>query len=773
MQTWHIHIEGQVQGVGFRPCVYKLAKRFKLAGWVSNTMDGVHIEFNASAKTAAIFYDFLIQNAPKLAHITNHQLFNIQQRLYDNFQIVQSKANSIANLMLPPDFALCADCREELEGNEISRRKNYPFISCTNCGPRFSIIQQLPYDRINTTLEDLPMCKTCKKEYHNPLDRRYFSQTNTCPYCSINLTLIDAKQKVISGNSAEIINKIIEFWYAGKIVAIKGLGGYLLTGDATNESTIQKIRQRKHRPSKPLALMFPNLNTIAKSFDLQEQEVTAITSPAAPIILLPLKSQKEEHQPNLSPSIAPKLTRIGVMLPYTPLLYLLLKKFGKAIISTSANISNAPIVFKDKKAVATLGSLADFIVSNNLEIVTPQDDSVVKFTIFKQQKIILRRSRGIAPSYFYHQLELPTASLLATGAMLKSSFSLLHQNTPYISQYLGDLANFDTLESYKSALQHFLNLFEIKPEIILSDKHPRYPSTLYAETFSTNLGIAHQQIQHHYAHFSAILGEHHLIDGKTPILGVIWDGTGLGDDQQIWGGEFFIYQSFHFTRLAHFDYFAAILGDKMTKEPRISALSTCWGILGMEKLLKDKFTQTEWTIYNQILSKDVPLKTSSVGRIFDAVACLLGIQDKQSYEGEAAMQLEVMATEYFKVHGLNFHSNYFSNLVIKPVTATKMLMTNILEDLQKGKGKAFIAAKFHYSMVILIKKIATQLKIKQLAFSGGVFQNGLLVDLIQHHLSSSFKLYFHQQLAPNDENISFGQLIYYHINESRKKKKKE
>lgn len=295
------------------------------------------------------------------------------------------------------------------------------------------------------------------------------------------------------------------------------------------------------------------------------------------------------------------------------------------------------------------------------------------------------------------------------------------------------------------------------------DKHREYPSTLFGQQIANKLDCPIELIQHHIAHFGAVLGENNLIHSKTPVLGVVWDGTGLGNDNQIWGGEFFTYENYDFSRSCSFDYFDFILGDKMPKEPRISVLSACWGIEGIKQHLKEKFSNTEWSIYNKILAKENPLKTSSVGRIFDAVASLLGILDKQTYEGEAAMQLEQMATYYFKQHGLDFNSNYFKEERSYRRIPTKSLMRNIIKDLKKGQSKAFVAAKFHYSLIILIKLIAEKLKINKIAFSGGVFQNGLLVDLILHHLSADFELYFHQQLSPNDENISFGQLICYQI----------
>ena len=758
MKTWHIHIEGQVQGVGFRPFVFVLAKKHKLNGWVNNTTDGVHIEFNASKSDAISFCKAILNQAPILARITRHYLDEIEEKFFDSFEIVHSTAKGKANLLLTPDVAMCGECQFELHDVK-NRRQQYAFITCTNCGPRYSIIQNLPYDRIHTTMQQFEMCTVCREEYDNPLDRRYYSQTTSCLDCSIELVLYDKNQNVFQTDLQSILTSIVEHWQDGKIVAIKGIGGYLLTCDAANEEVIKKLRIKKHRPSKPFAVMFPNFATLEEMTELSEKERKALNYPLMPIVLLDIKQQSALAFED----IAPKLSQLGVMLPYTPLYDLLLKKFGKPIIATSGNISGSPIVFQDEKAFLQLGQIADLILVNNREIVVPQDDSLFKFSFFKQQKIILRRSRGLAPTYINANLKLPQKSLLAMGAMLKSAFTFLHQGNTYVSQYLGDLEQFDTQQNYQHTIQHFLSLFNTQPERILVDKHPEYPSTQYGKQLAQNLPLPFNEVQHHIAHFGAVLGENNLIDSQKPILGVIWDGTGLGEDGQIWGGEFFKYQNHDFLRCYYFDYFDFILGDKMPKEPRISALSTCWEVMRAMDFLESKFSKTEWNIYCKLLAKENPLQTSSVGRIFDAVASLLGIMDKQSYEGEAAMQLEALATSYFKKHGLEFSESYFREGAHYYRIPTKTLMTHLIMDLKKGKAKDFIAAKFHFSLMKIIKIVANNLKISKICFSGGVFQNSLLVDLIIHYLKEDFELFFHKQLSPNDECVSFGQLVVYHI----------
>ncbi len=757
--TWHIHIKGLVQGVGFRPFVHLKAKAFGIKGRVSNATDGVYITFNSVQLKAVAFYEILIAEAPALSRITAHHISRIPNREFNDFKIVQKHAKNNPDLKITPDYALCNECNSELFSFE-DRRYCYPFISCTNCGPRFSILQKLPYDRENTSMEAFQMCAKCEQEYHGIEDRRYFAQTNSCPDCGIKLQLYDAADVEIAKNYDEAIEKTVHYWMQGKIVAIKGIGGYLLTCDAVNTKVVETLRNRKRRPNKPFALMYPDLGVLEQDVILTSQEIGALKSVAAPIVLCREKTRPRSFDTD---RIAPNLNQLGVMLPYTPLFKLLLEKFGRPIVATSGNISQSPIVFEDDKIRSELAQVYDYRLSHNLQIVVPQDDSVLKLSKSQQQCIIIRRSRGLAPNYFNEGLDLPQETIMANGASLKSTFCLHHNTNTYVSQYLGNQENFDTLKSYTAAVRHFLDLLQCSPDIILSDKHPEYPSTRYGLQLSKELNVPFLKIQHHLAHFAAVLGENRLQTSENPIMGVIWDGTGYGDDGQIWGGEFFVYKDSGFSRQAHFAYFDAILGDKMPKEPRISALSCCWNIEGAAELLKNKFSTTEWQIYQKKLGNTKNLKTSSVGRIFDAVASLLGIMDKQTFEGEAAMRLEALAQEYFDTNRVHFDKCYFSEKSYLDKIPTRDLMSGIVNDILAGKENDFIAAKFHFSLMRLIGFVAQESKIKQIAFSGGVFQNGLLVDLILIHLKEDFELYFHKDLSPNDENISFGQLMYYTI----------
>jgi len=732
-----------------------MAQEKGLKGWVCNTTDGVHLEFNASDRDCRSTVKEILENCPPLARVTGYEVEAIGEKLFDNFQIIHKEEEVVnGSLLLSPDFALCKACRAELLQNG-DRREAYAFITCTLCGPRYSIIDRLPYDRPHTTMQTYEMCALCAEEYHDPLDRRYYSQTNSCHTCGIQMELYGQGQQLIEDGQERIVDSVVEAWRAGRIVAVKGIGGYLLTCDAANARAIKELRLRKHRPSKPLALMAPGPEYISALAKLHPEAEAALNGSVAPIVLLSLLPEARDK---LAVSdIAPSMDRLGFMIPYAPFYEILLRRFGRAVVATSGNISNSPIVFEDKKALNELSEIADLILVNDREIVSPQDDSVLAFSPFYKVPILLRRSRGLAPTYINAGLELPPKGILAAGAMLKSTFTILHEQNLYISQYLGDLEQWDTQKHYRLTLHHLLDLLQAKPELILADTHPDYPSTLYAVQLAKSLEVPCHKIQHHLAHFGAVLGEHLLHKASEPILGVIWDGTGLGTDGHIWGGEYFIYHQGEFRRHAHLEYFDFILGDKMPREPRISALAVCREIPESTKYLKAKFSDTEWKVYKSLLQKESALKTSSMGRLFDSAASLLGIADRQSYEGEAAMYLEALATHYFESNGLDrispFPLDYSRNI---PTTA---LMAHLIEALDKGEGRPLIAARFHLSLVESIRQVADSLNIKKLAFSGGVFQNGLLVDLIKHRIPH--ELYFHLELSPNDENIAFGQLMYY------------
>ena len=757
---------GQVQGVGFRPYVYRMAKSYGINGEIYNGIDGVHISFNATEAGAGEFYQSLISNAPTISDITASVINKTPNQNFTAFKIIGSEYEGQYNVLVTPDFAMCADCRNELKSDSGANRRNgYPFITCTNCGPRYSIIHRLPYDRENTSMNSFEMCPSCYQEYNEPADRRYYSQTNSCADCGIKLSLYSNEKELLQTEYNKIIITATQLLKQGKIIAVKGIGGYLLICDAANRESILRLRNHKQRPSKPFALMYPDVEMLRSDVLLSAVEEETLTAPSSPVLLLQLK---ENASSNICLSeIAPGLNQIGVMLPYAPVYELLLSGYNKPVIATSANISNSPIVYEDDEAIEQLNKMADFVISNNREIVVPQDDSVIKFSLFESQKIVIRRSRGLAPTYINPDLALPKENILATGSLLKSTFTLTHQQNIYISQYLGDLDNYDVQKNYQHCLNHFYRLFNTKPELILTDKHPDYFSTSYGFDLAKEINIPVRQYQHHESHFAAVLGENNLIKSDEPVLGIIWDGVGLGNDGNVWGGEFFIYKNHEFERCNHFGYFDYLLGDKMAREPRISALAATAGLKYAEALLKNKFIATEWCIYQKLLQKKDNLKTSSVGRLFDAVASLLEFSDICSYEGEAAMYLENHALIYFRKNGFNVAETYFTEESMKQKISTRKMLAELIADIRKGKDKEFIAAKFHYSLANLVKTIATKLNIKNIALSGGVFQNALLVDLIKKQMTPDQNLFLHRQLSPNDECISFGQLCCYIIEEQK------
>ena len=753
MKTFHIVIKGIVQGVGFRPFVYKLANSLGICGRIKNTANGVDIKINSDKEKSNLFIGKIKRTSPKLSIITNVKVREVPFISYSSFEIKESSTLKSPSLLITPDFGMCEDCDNELYSEE-NNRYQYPFITCTNCGPRYSIIKSLPYDRETTTMDSFSMCNTCKNEYLDPKNRRYYSQTNSCPHCRIELSYFEngkLKDKFTD------LNYIVDQWKKGKIISIKGIGGYLITCDATNKEAISRLRVLKNRPTKPFALMYPDLATLDLDTYLSNKEKSNLQSASAPIVILNVR--KEFKTPLALNEIAPNLDCLGVMLPYTALYKLLLSLFNKPIIATSGNLSNSSIIYNDSIAIKELAKLSDGILLNNREIVIPQDDSVVKFSKISHQKIIIRRSRGLAPTYINKKVKVNCETILAMGAMLKSTFALLNKKNIYISQYLGNTDQYEAEVNYKKTLSHFESLLQPEIEKILVDKHPNYFSSRYGEQLAETHQVPLIQIQHHKAHFLAVLGENNLINSAEKILGIIWDGTGYGDDGNIWGGEFFTYKNKLINRETHLDEFQFILGDKMPQEPRISLLALAYDCCD-EKYYKDKFTTTELKIYKNLLQDKSNLKTTSMGRLFDGIASLLLEIDYQSYEGEAAMQLENLASTYFESNRFLKKDSYLKGNIL-PSNFRKYLIKQIIIDLSNAISKKRIAARFHITLIHYINLIANKLNINKLAFSGGVFQNQCLIDILYFWMYNDFELFFHKKLSPNDECISFGQLMYY------------
>ncbi len=736
--------------------MYQQAQQARLNGWVQNASDGVHVEFNADETGAREFYELILAKAPPLAQVTSHSLTAADSAEYRTFEIISSHRDSGNTLLLSPDFAMCERCRADIEDKK-NRRYGYAFTTCTQCGPRYSIMEQLPYEREHTAMAEFVMCRACAEEYHDPANRRYYSQTNSCPDCPVSLKLWDNQKNVIEKDQQKILDAIGQAWENGKIMALKGIGGYLLTCDATNEKAIRELRSRKYRSCKPLAVMFPSIASLHEVAHLSEPEAKELTSVAAPIVVLRLKEKR--NTPLALQQITPGLSTIGAMLPYAPLYYLLLNRFAKPVVATSGNISGAPIVHEDETAHSELSTLADLIATNNREISYPQDDSVVTHSPFTQQRIVVRRARGFAPTYVVSRPGFSETTALAMGALMKSSFALAHQRNIHVSQYLGDTANFDTQTQFKQTLEQFLGMYSARPEVVITDLHPDYYSTWLGGELAKKWESRLIKIQHHQAHFAAVLGEHNLLDNDSPILGVVWDGTGLGDDGQVWGGEFFRFEKKVFSRVDHFTYFNHFLGDKMAHEPRLSAYSLCHAFEEAFPILQPKFSSEEWKNYQKLIATNT-IKTSSVGRLFDAVASLLGLADKVSYEGEAAILLEESARHYFQDE-LRIPPGWMAPETPDELLSPRALAKTILQKLAAGEESSQIAAWFHVQLVRAVRIVAIRQSCLTICFSGGVFQNGLLVDLLISLLGEEYQLYFNRDLSPNDENISFGQLMWY------------
>lgn len=751
MQTYHIHITGQVQGVGFRPHVHRLAVQLGVSGTVCNGADGVHIDCMGDEDTVHAFFHELVLHPPAMALITDAAMQQTNLPLNEGFYIIESHAGAATDVLITPDIAPCAACKRELRDTD-NRRFQYAFTTCVHCGPRYSIIQSVPYDRAATTMASLDTCMACDEEYNSLHNRRYHSQTNSCPNCAIQLHFYHADGSEASLEQESVPEAVIDALKAGKILAVKGVGGYLLLCDATNELVINRLRQRKQRPAKPFALLYADINMLQADVQLKPYEVNALQDKAAPIVLCHVKTNPEN---NLAiAAIAPGLPSIGAMLPASPLLQLIADGFGKPLVATSANLSGSPIVYDDVQARNWLGSFADAIISYDRMITAPQDDSVLQFTDHGQ-KILLRRSRGLAPNY--HPVPFDAQQeILATGAELKSAFAITKNSRLFVSQFLGDQSSVEAQDSFAHTYQQIADLLQFKPTLILADAHPGYSVQQLARELAANQHVPFELVQHHEAHFAAVLAENNLLNKANPVLGFIWDGTGYGHDQQIWGGELFLFERGSMERIAQLDYFPQLMGDKMSKEPRLSALSLLAALPVKQHWLKSLFTETEWHYYQQQLQQPGLLQTSSMGRLIDAVSCMLGVCTKNTYEGEAAMKLEALAKQYDQ-QGYD----YYSMPLIDGKWYWQQLLEELIEDWLQKEMPAAIAWKFFNSLAIAIAEAAHQLSIDDLAFSGGVFQNALLTDLIVQQLQYKRRLHFHQQLSPNDECIGFGQLAWW------------
>ncbi|GGP02784.1 carbamoyltransferase [Cloacibacterium rupense] len=724
-----------------------MAEEFQLKGYVSNDELGVVIL--CQGENVEDFFKEIHRRNPKSSEIIFSKIKKIETtEIFENFYIKPTEKNVVIDIPLTPDFATCQSCENEIF-DEKNPRYFYPFTTCTQCGPRYSITKKFPFERENTVIEVFKMCPNCLAEYRNPDNVRFHSQTNSCPNCGIQIWLKDNQGEEFKGTNKDIFEKLTEELSKGKIIALKNTAGYLLMCDATNSEAVSELRKRKRRPTKPFAVLFSGISIMQEYLEISELQIQHFKSSESPIIVTKIKDKKDLAFDEISPN----MNSVGAMFPYSGMLKLISKTFGKPLIATSGNFHGSPICSTTEEAEQILGKIADFFLHNTLEIHHPQDDSVIKFSPKHQQKIVFRRSRGFAPNYFFAEelieLNQEKKKILSLGGDLKNTFTVVPNNHVYISEYIGDLANFETYERFEKTVKSYQKIFNFSPEIILKDLHPKYENQNIISKFSN---FQTQEIQHHKAHFASILGEKKLWN-KEKVLGIVWDGIGFGTSDEIWGGEFFLFKNQKMDRVAQLENFAWILGDKMSKSPKISALS----ISENSEDLKFAFDENEWKIYTNLIEKS-EVKTSSMGRFFDAVSFVLGNEKPIFFEGESAMWLEKISQQAFE-NNIKF-TDYLEGENFENIP-TKKIFSKIMEEKKSGRNAGEIGLNFHYTLIKAIEKIAEKFEVKELAFSGGVWQNALLIDLAIDVLGEKFMLYFHEKLSPNDENISFGQLNYY------------
>lgn len=742
-------LRGAVQGVGFRPFVYRLAHELGLHGSVNNSARGVYIDIEGPAGQIEKFTLRLQSELPPVAKITEFNFADGEVVGYAGFVVTFSADEGEKNAYVLPDLALCPDCRKEML-DPSNRRYRYPFINCTNCGPRFTIIEGIPYDRPLTSMRKFAMCPECQCEYDDPGDRRFHAQPNACAVCGPHLELWDASGNVI-GTHDEALKRGAEQIKLGKVVALKGLGGFHLIVAAENEGAVNLLRQRKLRQEKPLAVMFPDLAAVREYCTIDRAEEELLCSVQAPIVLL--KKIRE-----LASSVAPHNHYLGVMLPYTPLHLLLLNELKGPIVATSGNLSEEPICTDEHEALNRLKGIADFFLVHNRPIVRAIDDSVVK--IADGKPLLLRRARGHAP--FPIKLPVSLPATLATGSHLKNTFAVTKGADVFLSQHIGDLENRRAAEFFADEIKALLSFYEIVPAAVVTDAHPDYVSTLFGEKKARATRVPLIKVQHHLAHVLAVMAENGL---REPVLGVAWDGMGYGLDGTVWGGEIFAVGPKFWRRVAHLKDFALIGGDKAAVEPRRVALSLLWESLGPDlfadlALLESlNISAAEAKTFARMLQTGLNLvRTSSVGRLFDGVASLLGVRHQVSFEGQAAMELEFLAEQ----ESLNDDSGYqfgISEARGSRVIDWTPLIKEILADKRDALAAKVIAARFHHGLGAAIYQVAQLQKIKKVILSGGVFQNKVLLETTARRLrAGAFEVLIPRVVPPNDGGICLGQI---------------
>ena len=745
----HIVIRGAVQGVGFRPFVYQLAHRLNLAGFVLNSPLGVIIEAEGEKSVLDQLVLSIEKDRPQQAVIQSMEFSFLDPAGYSEFEIRESRSNGKKSAFIMPDLAVCDNCLKELFDSH-DRRYLYPFINCTHCGPRFSIVESLPYDRPNTSMKKFDMCDQCRREYENPANRRFHAQPTACPDCGPHAEVWDDKRNILASRDASF-TFIAEVIRDGRIIAFKGLGGYQLICRADDDAVLGRLRDRKQREEKPFALMCPDLKSIREICDLSALEERLLRSAESPIVLAKRKDIAAKSK--VSDLVAPGNPYLGVMLPYTPAHHILMRELAFPIVATSGNLSEEPMAIDEDSALERLRGIADFFLVHDRPIVRHVDDSIVRVILGRE--MVMRRARGYAPLPVTasDSSDEHIGSILAVGGHLKNTIALSVDRHIFTSQHIGDLSTQEAYATFSKVVGDFRQLYETRTETVVCDKHPEYLSTKFAHTISEQT----YAVQHHEAHIAACRLENRV---TGPALGVSWDGTGYGHDGTIWGGEFFISDETAFRHIAQFRNFRLPGGEKAVKEPRRCAIGVLYAIYG-EKLFSDHaellgpFTSEEITLLQQMLSKHINAPvTSSAGRLFDAVASLIGVRHQTNFEGQSAMMLEFAADS--AISGI---FDYEIQEGEKLTFNWQPMIEEILTELRRRVPAAVLAAKFHNTLAEVICAIAKRLGEKKVIISGGCFQNAFLLErTVQRLASEHFKVYWHQRIPTNDGGIAVGQV---------------
>ena len=755
----HIAVRGAVQGVGFRPFVYRLATGLGLGGWVMNSPAGVFIEAEGMRDSVDELILRIGRERPPLSSIQSMECTFLDPAGTTSFAILPSDTSGATGTLVLPDIAPCSDCLGEMR-DPSDRRYRYPFTNCTHCGPRFTIIERLPYDRPNTSMRPFTMCPDCAREYADPLDRRFHAQPIACPACGPRLALWDVRGSA-AAEGDDALTAAAALIRDGRIVAVKGVGGFQLVADAANDDAVRRLRSRKHREAKPFALMAPSLEAVRRLCEVSPLEERALLSPEAPIVLLLKRRDGAREGAGREDSpVAPGNPSLGIMLPSSPLHHLLMEAVGTPVVATSGNLSDEPICIDEHEALGRLGGIADAFLVHNRPIIRHADDSIVRVVLGRE--LLMRRARGFAPLPL--TLHAPAEQLLAVGAHLKNTVAVSRGPNVFISQHLGDLETEQSLAAFRRSIADLTSMFDVSPARVVSDMHPEYLSTGFARAS----GLPVVAVQHHHAHIAACMADNDL---QGSVLGVSWDGTGYGPDGTIWGGEFLLTDGASFERAASFRQFRLPGGDRAIREPRRQAIGLLYAHMGKEAFALRtlpplrSFNDGEIANLRTMLGRGVnsPL-TSSAGRLFDAVASLAGLRQVSAYEGEAAMALEFALEQPV--------SDAYTFTVAGPAPGNRRaeqprwivdwspMLVELLQDIDRGAGAGLIAARFHNGIAESAVAVARRAGRERVVLSGGCFQNRYLLERVVRRMQEEgFRPYWHQRVPPNDGGIALGQIV--------------